>query len=38
MLQEQFQEWRMALAPLPLTEDGVMDRARAWLEHRSMVK
>jgi len=32
--QEQFEEWRMALAPLPLTEGSAMDRARAWLEHR----
>ena len=32
--QEQFEEWRMALAPLPLTDGSPMDRARAWLEHR----
>ena len=31
--QEEFEEWRMALAPLPLTEGNAMDRARAWLEH-----
>ena len=28
----------MALAPMPLTDGSAMDRARAWLEHRSMVE
>jgi hypothetical protein len=31
--QNEFDEWRQALAPLPLTEGSAMDRARAWLEH-----
>jgi hypothetical protein len=31
--QEQFEEWRMALAPLPLVNVHAMDRARAWLDN-----
>ena len=32
--QDQYDEWRMALAPLPLTDGSAVDRARAWLENR----
>ena len=31
--QEQFEEWRTALAPLPFTDGSAMDRARAWLDN-----